>query len=443
MSDTLKILIPVIGLILFVISFYRSKKIINPLGLIIFIWIFFLWLSNFSLTGYFPPSFYTQALVILMLISCSIGGLLGNSKKIRNAIDYDRKYNFLLKIVYLLVIPFFVYLLFVSSKLILNYGFWGYMYITRFQIGVEGMGRDAIFGAGYLRIIFNTFIYPILTAAFYIGTAFIFLKKRNHLFIVASILLIIHGIVLTAMSDFFTISVVVSLVLIIVLTNKSKFDASNYKKIKKLSFRIIIIGFTLILLLATQRGRNLNLNQIILRYGVGYHTLGFTMFDKELLNEKSYLNENLTYGRAVFGLPDQLLEVLSRRIDKEGIRSISRELIVMQDEKIHVGYYDWGNGTEKIESNAFYTILYYLYLDGRLFGVVIIPIIYSYLLMSFFLRWRRGNDPYSFTMILFLFMVGLDALKMPSVIRPYFWPTIIILWVFGNLKVPIFEKQKI
>jgi len=371
-----------------------------------------------------------------MLFSCSIGGVLANSKKKRVVEDYDLKYNLFLRLVYIFVIPMFLYLGYVAIKLIVQHGFWGYMYITRFQIGVEGMGRDAIFGTGYLRIIFNTFTYPVLIASFYIGASYFFLQNKKKLFTISSVLIMVHGVIMTAMGDFFTIIVVVSMVLILIISNKKIFKSSFYKKIKKNSARIIFFGIVFGLLLASQRGRSLQFNQILLRYGVGYHTLGFTMFDKELLDENSYLNQNVTFGRAIFGLPDQLLEVLSRRVDKKGIRSISRELIVMQDEKVHVGYYDWGYGYEQIESNAFYTILYYLYLDGRLLGIVIIPIIYSYFLMSFFLRWKKNKDIYYFTMILFLFSIGFSSLKMPIVIRPFFWPTFILIWFFGNIKIP-------
>jgi oligosaccharide repeat unit polymerase len=378
-----------------------------------------------------------------MLVSVSMGGLLANSNTQESSPDFNTKYNILLKLMYILVLPVFIYLIYISSKLILQHGFWGYMYITRFQIGVEGMGRDAIFGTGYFRIIFNMIIDPILTASYYIGLAHFFLYNKKRLFFFSALLMMVYGVIMTAVGNFLTITITVFFSSLLVIVNRKMFEIDLYLRVKKYGARIIIIGLVLVMVMSFQRNQSLGFSQILLKYGVGYHTLGFTMLDKELLDENSYLNQNITFGRAIFGLPDQLLEIISRRIDKEGLRSISRELVAMQDEWIHVGYYDWGYGLEPIESNAFYTILYYLYLDGRIFGVVIIPILYGYFLMSFYLKWKKNNNAYFFTMIVFLFMIGFNALKMPMVIRQFFWPTFILIWAFGNVKIPFIIKNSL
>lgn len=424
------------AVLLFCLSYLKSNSFFNPVGLITLIWGIGLVISNFSLTGLIIPSRDSQYLFLLAIVSMNLGALLVGKIRTQNSFEalHLQKLNFLLYCVIILVLPIIGYLSFETIKIILRSGLVGLIYLTRAVSPEEGGGVFVLFGKGYLRPIFTFISYPFLYSSMFIGSAAFFLHYRKKLFFVSMLLMCSYTLIMTAREGILLIFFLVAYGSMLVISRERSFSPAHVKQIRRFGLWVVVICIGLIILLSQYRmGEGRDFTYMLLHYGITYHTLGFTMFDVAYQDEKSYLNENLCFGRATFNLPDQLFEILSRRIDDQGIRSIAREVALLSSERIFVGYDKTLTGG-KIFSNAFYTVLYPFYLDGRIFGVFLFPFVYGFFLMRFFLLQIRNKDVYSFAMVLFLLFTGYTSLFSTSILLFYYWVSFLIIWSFGNLK---------
>lgn len=111
------VLVPAAGLYLALLSLFKFKRLLNPVLIIVCWWTFWLWISNFGLTGFFIPSSGTQIMVLVMLASVFLGSLLAfpgqrdpakiaraNNRFLRNG-----RYLFLLNLVFVPVMGLLMY----------------------------------------------------------------------------------------------------------------------------------------------------------------------------------------------------------------------------------------------------------------------------------------------------------------------------------------------
>ncbi|MBA4317252.1 MAG: hypothetical protein C0412_02525 [Flavobacterium sp.] len=421
---------------LFFLSYLKSCSFLNPVGLLTLVWGGWLFISNFSFTGLIVPSRDTQYLFLLAIVAMNLGSLLVG--KITNRNNYDDlqspRLKFLFYCVNILVLPIIGYLSFETLKVILRSGLTGLIYLTRSVSPEEGGGVFVLFGKGYLRTIFTFISYPFLYSSIFIGSAAYFLRFKKKLFFVSIFLMCTYSFIMTAREGILLIFFLSAYGSMLLVSRKDLVPLAHKKQVKRFGQWIVVICIGLIIVLSQYRmGEGRSFAYMVVHYGVTYHTLGFTMFDIAYRDEKSYLNKNLCYGRATLNLPDQLFEILSRRIDEQGVRSVAREVALLSSERIFVGYDKTLSGG-KIFSNAFYTVLYPFYLDGRIFGVFLFPFVYGFFLMKFFLHQIKNQDIYSFAMVLFLFFTGYTSLFSTSILLFYYWVSFLIIWSFGNLK---------
>lgn len=147
-------------------------------------------------------------------------------------------------------------------------------------------------------------------------------------------------------------------------------------------------------------------------YFVGYNTIGFVFFDSKLNDSSSVLHE-FSYGRSLLGAIDQYLDLFFRSL---GSDYLSASLQNVNDNSHQV---DIGAHEEKLV-NAFGTMAFTFYRDFWWAGVMILPFIYGYTLIScyskshvnwrhralFFLLcygWITGNTVSPFDQVYFVF----------------------------------------
>ncbi|MFO7826002.1 MAG: O-antigen polymerase [Cyclobacterium sp.] len=423
-------LIIVTTFICWIFLYLKTQYLLNPTGLIVLFWGCILSLSLFSITGIFVPSISTQLVFLLFIISITTGGLFSFGVKNSNCFVAERNKKFLFVCVLFIATPVIFFLFYKGLKIISSEGYLAYIFKTR---GEEG-GEKLLFGDGYFRMINNYFIIPIIFTGVFVGNSFFFLKGEKLIFLVSITLLSIFTFLISARNGFIMIFFISFISYIFCNKYHKKKSLVSVNRIFSLITVFLILG---IIYVTSFRARSsFTIWDTLTHYGVSYHTLGITMFDLTLNDTDGYLNDNLTLGRATFGLPDQILEIASRRIDSEGVRSVSRELVREMDKQVLVGYQDWRPGNSYY-ANAFYTILYPLYLDFRIFGIIFGGLMYGFLLNFYFLSWRNNsNNTFYFCMLIILFYIGYNSAFMPIVIRNIFWPFIFLTIIIFKITFP-------
>ncbi|WP_164966405.1 O-antigen polymerase [Aliarcobacter skirrowii] len=411
--------------------FFKTRRYTNPLGLILLIWGTFLILSNFSITGLYIPSYYTQIIVILGLISSVVGALLTNVKKESDKKEESLKEKKLFIFVFLFAGISILFLLYKAIDIFLSYNtLKEYIMFTK----ASEEGDIALYGTGYLLGYINNITVAIIYSSLFISTSMFMINGKKKLFIFSFILIAIYTIILSAREGF----VLVILAIFMGVLMKYVNTQIKFKYIKKYLF-IVLLALLFVFLVSITRG-GMDIMYLINRYIITYHTLGFTMLDLEIQNEYSYLNQNFTYGRASFGFLEQFIAIYTKLIDRDLFTALFTEVrhyvqlqnIVGEDKK---GY---------MRFNAYYTSLYPMYLDFRLYGVIFICGLYGYFITKFYLKWKINSSIYGFTMVLFLFYVGYASILMPVMLRPFFWPSFFIILIYYKYKILInfFQSKK-
>jgi hypothetical protein len=155
----------------------------------------------------------------------------------------------------------------------------------------------------------------------------------------------------------------------------------------------------------------------IQHYVINYHLVGFTFYDHQYLDPKSILHAH-SFGRSSLGFLEQVFENLLKPFSI-GFQAASSENAEFVDAEIDIG------GTESKMSNAFGTILFTLYRDFNLFGILLGGFLYgavvTYARYRSHRSWMHGA---LFLMLASAWMMGMMVSPLEAV---YFWAVIIAL----------------
>src|SRR5690606_7129500 len=200
------LVILLVGVISWSVLFVKTQSWYNPTGLIILFLSIFLCLSNFSITGIFIPSITSQLIFIFFIISIAFGGSLAYPSRLpSNDIIFSNE-NLIKALFFLVACPMMLFLFFVAMKIILSEGYLIYIYKTR---GGEE-GEKLLFGDGYLRMVNNYLVIPIIYSGIFIGSSLFFISGKKLIFLISIILLSIYTFILSARGGFLIILLVSS-----------------------------------------------------------------------------------------------------------------------------------------------------------------------------------------------------------------------------------------
>ena len=184
------------------------------------------------------------------------------------------------------------------------------------------------------------------------------------------------------------IYMILLLVFFIFICSENKFYF--FLKNKKREFGIFVFASLAILILGSLRGYSA-IQQIKL-FLIDYHTVGFSLFDHQLINPSSLLNTQLTYGRLTFGGLETMLTIILRQFDPSYYSPALLNSITLS-KSVLVGIENPPtfifNGIKYY--NSFYTLLYTFYSDGRFLGVFIGGGILGYLVEYFYQSWQKNK----------------------------------------------------
>lgn len=157
------------------------------------------------------------------------------------------------------------------------------------------------------------------------------------------------------------------------------------------------------------------------RYIVGYHLVGFSFYDYQYQDASSILHVH-SFGRSSLGFLDQMIEAASKLIGLN-YKASSFENATFNDQAVDIGL------REVKEFNAFGTLLFSLYRDFHLVGVLAGGFAFGAITTHALYR-SRGSWAYG-ALFLFLASSWMMGMMVNPLEQAYFWFAVVALGSFA------------
>jgi hypothetical protein len=97
---------------------------------------------------------------------------------------------------------------------------------------------------------------------------------------------------------------------------------------------------------------------------------------------------------------------------------------------------------QPIKGNAFYTILYSLYLDGRYFFVILMPFLFGYFVAAHYLKWIKNGSYINLAFLIILMYLALFSLFQSPVEGLKFWIGLLMVVLLRMISFPAPREDK-
>lgn len=375
-----------------------------PVILITIWWFFWLSLSLFSIYGMDRPSLYTYGLILFGLVSFISAAKLSqrlryNVIRLRRIIKSVDSHQ-IIKYGLIIIVPYILYYFNKSLKLLFSGD------LTYYRELIFGFEDNFLLMSEISLVIYSLLIKPLLLI-FYVYSVVLYFrnyKKSKWYFSLAIVLIVIDSIMFLSRFNLLYLVLVPFLYLSIYRYKKILVLVRKILSFKYLKYALLIILVFNVISITTGKGQWGT--ESFLRTITNYHTLSFTLLDKEIHNEHSRLNSKLSLGRASLGNIEKVSVFFLQKMRLD-VNSIPGRNGGYLREFRKVGNNERG---QRIESNAFASIFYSMYMDGRLIGVFLVSIFLGFLLGRNYKYSLIYSDPkYKMltVLIVFYFFIGI------------------------------------
>jgi oligosaccharide repeat unit polymerase len=386
-------------------------------------WCGWLIVANVSPTGIYEPSGYTQFLYLLMLGSMTVGALYSRPFTAKNPELENWYVLHKWRWIVLLIIPVSIVVGLLFHKA-----------YTSYLTDLSEITRSAIFGSEselfpslHFYLLYTSITRPVLLSGSIAGITFFILYKKYKILVISILIFAADSIMMLGRKDMYSIVILFGFSLFVVTSKNKK---GYIRKARKYGLIIALLLVSIVFTVTAWRlGGGLEISRVVNRYVVQYHTGGFTIFDQELHDQDSRLNRHLTFGRASLGTIEKGSVVLFFRKIDAGVRSV-----VNDNGSYLLEYRDIGPG---ITMNAFGTIMYSMYMDGREVAIVLFSALFGYFLMGHYLAWRKQRRAHSLMMCVLFGYVGFMGLFNSPLSGPHFWGSLLLFAVVNRLRLKI------
>jgi oligosaccharide repeat unit polymerase len=410
------------------LSYYRAGEVVNPVSVLVTWWCFWLALANVNPVGLYVPSAYTQFLYLLMLGSMTVGGLIARPLTASDAERENERAVRKWRWVAFLLVPL--------SLIIAALFYKAYStYLTNLAL----VGRGDIFGSNSVlfpgqiaQMAYTAISRPVLLVGLIAGLTLFIMRGRRLLLGVITVLYLMDAIMMLGRRELYMYVLVAGFVLFVMVRGKAS------RRVRRVRFfgSLIAIGLAgaILLLTSWRLGDTFDVGRIAERYVVQYHTGGFTIFDQDLQDPDSRLNTHLTLGRSTLGTIEKASVLLFFRRVGGDVRSEVNDTGSYFLDFRKVGY---GVGGPGIYMNAYNTLLYTIYIDGREVAVIGFSMLFGYFLMGHYLAWRRQQRAHSMMVATLLTAIGLLGLFNSPLEGPELWGGLFILVLINRVRLPV------
>ncbi len=396
-------------------------------------WVFWLAAANIGATGLVTPSITTNLLAVLLSLTTICGYVLMHYfpreyKLIRYGGDDNSFLNKLHKInkfifnAILIVDGFYCYK---AIKIFIDEGIIGYRIKTFSTYNTPSI----LYGSAQVELTHLIIIEP-LSLFFMISSITLYLYKADIKYLYCAFLIaFIQSIIVMGRFNLYTL---------VVLTIYGGYVYGKKFKIKLLFLSLLIISIILVgvsTLRDNYEGKNV-LVEIASSSVYDYHVIGFLLFDKAINDKNSFINNEITYGRAVFGGIDRAVTLLISRFDKSfelGLKNTGAD----RQDRIDVS----NQRNEIREYNAHYTIMYLLYSDGGVIGIMFFGMFYGIISAFILKKYYYSNSPKYFLAIMLLFNASFLAIFTSPLESVGYWGCVFITYLTSK-KIKMFRSQQ-
>jgi len=411
--------------ILYVISLkIVFKRLFNPLSIIILWWSFWLAIAFAGITDLYKPDQYVLVLVFLLNSGLLLGSFLGvyiaSGRKYNEELyiyknvlfesEIKTIFNKTYKYVFFIVSYFFLKAIYILA----TKGVEGYRGLT-FS---DGNNEGILFGNPYLEILYSLIISPYILFYLLAGIYLFIFKNERKLFYIGSLLMFLES---TMRLGRFGLYYILMMTFIAFILNPSK------SKSIKTKFKRIVLTFTMVLLVVGGL-RESNFGNVLYKSIFEYHTVGFTLLSNELDNPDSKLNNNISYGMGTLGGLDYVSTLVIRRFSPTYDSHYS---YMVKDHHLPVETGSDKNGYP-LYHNAFYTMIFTLYADGREFFVFFIPLLIGIFLAFHYVKFKKTGYIFNFLIVLFFIFMFIFSLFQSMLQSHIVFLTLLILLYMGN-----------
>lgn len=398
----------------------------RPINITIAWWVFWGFVSMFSLTGLYVPTQKTYLIWSLFVLSLFLGGKIARYVKIdieQLNPERDRIVENILNLSYkILTSLFLIVLLFliVRSTFLLmasedppSYKFNAFSTLDR--VGILFNNRTA-------ENLYFLISSPVL---FFLALFGLVDFWRNGKFQKLGSAFVLNG--MDAYIRLGRVNLYMMILLFSIVFIMTNNHLVTFIRSKKKQLLVVFLTFISILVIGAQRGYTPS--QQLKLFVIDYHTVGFTLFDHELKDKSSPLNNNTTYGRLSIGGLETILTIMIRRFDKDYYSPALANSIRMADNSIIVGVEDPPTRIFKGVKvyNSFYTLLYTFYSDGGYLGIILGGIILGFLLEYFYRKFLIQGKVIDLFLLILVVSVVLLSIFMSQLEIMRTWIVLILL----------------
>lgn len=415
-------------LALLIVSYAKCRDILNPVSVLLLWWGIWLAVANINPINLYEPSPYTQFLYIIMLGAMAGGAWLAIPLISQDVNKENKRVVRKWKWGTLLLVP--------AALLIVALFYKAY---TSYLTDIATVSREDMFGSGGLlfpnqqaQLVYTATVRPLLLAGLIAGLALFVTRQKKWPLVIMAGLYVMESVMMLGRRNIYLLLFLVAFTLFVMVQGK----ASRSIRVARRYGVLIVVSLLAALLLITswRVGDTFDVERVVERYVVQYHTGGFTIFDQERQDPNSMLNERIGYGRASLGTIERATAILIFRRVSNTARSLNNDFGSELSEFRKVGP---GDGPPGIYMNAYNTILYSLYIDGREIAVILLPMVFGYFIMGHYLAWKRQQRIHSLMICVLLSGIGFVGLFDTPLSGPELWGTLIVICGLNRLRLPV------
>ena len=404
-------------------------------------WFGWLLISLLSLTGLYPPSNFTIALFVLLLTSITAGaGIYALICRQRGGVPkyilwgYDRGAAFLaettmLKLVFFTALPFTI---FFFIRMLFLIGSEPDLAAYRAKVFGIGLGYSLLFRFPVIESINQFVIEPINLAALFLGVSAFILHQRHKLLLTAFLIIILHSLMMMGRFGFHYIFMMLLFIIACKISMRGRIAFRSIKGIIVFVVAIFVFASTVTHLRSSDKLKGLR--NTITMYVIDYHTVSFSIFDRDLQEPKSVLHIK-SFGRSSLGPFDRII------VNMLGLFGVEKNaqpdlngLALMPNREVGRD----PDGNPKFY-NAFGSVLYSLYRDGRQMFIIFAGVIFGFL-ASFFSESLRYKNSYGITFLTALAFIGIYGIFQPVLEGPALLSILIIVITYKKSSYGISES---
>lgn len=398
----------------------EKQKLVNPITVFCILWSVICFFSSLGLYTITVPK--TETYLIILLGTCAfIIGYYGAKHfvKKKRIFSVDVKFKPYIvvkrtKLLYILSIICIGFSLYNLINVIMQIGT---LNMQEVQGALQG-GEIVNHSSKIINAITFLFITPISFALPAIVAADFWNKKRDYVLLTLTIILCTLRMLMSASRSAFML-----LIMFLVLATYIKYSYSSCSektKIKRILLSIIGIGTILLFIMTVARGHNLFRN-LCLNFSMPPRM--FEIWSKKVTNHNIY-----GYGlTSIFGLIYPLFYIIKNIFGFATLPSLIQSIydwIMLTDTF-------WVAPGEKITANAYVTLYWFFYLDGRILGIFIGMLILGALSALFYLKLSSNlNNPRSLACYCMIFYsLTFSFVRLQFSVTNFFLALLFILFI--------------